>query len=94
MARCFFCHEPLDLEGKIAFRESCPHCGMDAHVCANCRWYDRNFANECREPQAEPVLDREQRNVCEFFVLKPDGPDEADVAAQAKARLDDLFRKK
>ena len=94
MAVCFFCHKLLDLEGKVSFRELCPHCGMNVHVCLNCEFYDEGYSNYCREPQAEQVRDREALNRCEYFVLSSSTkvPDEA--KAKAKAQLDELFKKK
>ena len=94
MAVCFFCHEPLVIVGKVSFRELCPNCGMDVHVCRNCEFYDPGRANNCREPAAEKVRDPEARNTCEYFVLAGDkagGPSESE---KAKAALDALFKKK
>ncbi|MBW2091751.1 MAG: hypothetical protein JRI34_06455 [Deltaproteobacteria bacterium] len=94
MTVCFFCHKLLDLEGKVSFNELCPHCGMDVHVCRNCEFYDEGYANYCRESQAEPIRDREARNLCEYFVLSTSGSAQEDTAAQVKAKLDNLFKKK
>ncbi|MBW2061150.1 MAG: hypothetical protein JRI95_06240 [Deltaproteobacteria bacterium] len=94
MALCFFCHKPLELEGKVSFRELCAHCGMDVHVCLNCEFYDPGYSNDCREPQAEPVRDREARNTCEYFVLTSSDREHDDAAARVKAQLDDLFKRK
>ena len=94
MASCFFCHKQLDLEGKVSFRELCPHCGMDVHVCKNCGHYDPGRSNHCREPMAEKVRDAEARNTCEYFIVGEGGPLGGDDVQKAKAALDDLFKKK
>ena len=94
MAVCFFCHKALPFAGKVSFRELCPHCGMDVHVCCNCTFYDTGYANNCREPQAEKVRDAEAHNHCEYFVLAEGAKIEKDPTAEAKAKLDELFRKK
>ncbi|MBU2550903.1 MAG: hypothetical protein KKB20_21005 [Proteobacteria bacterium] len=93
MTECFFCHKSLGLEGKVSFRELCPHCGMDVHVCLNCTFYDPGRSNDCREPRADWVRDREARNTCEYFVLgREAAPDKAE-AKTAKVALDALFKK-
>ena len=94
MARCFFCDKPLKLKGKISIRESCPECGMDAHVCLNCDFYDLGHSNDCRETQAEPVRDRDRRNVCEYFVLSESGKSADPSLDKARAGLEELFKKK
>lgn len=93
MATCYFCHKPLDLQGKILFREECPHCASDVHVCKNCRFYDPGYANQCRETQIEPVQDKERGNYCEFFVLGQGVDGQSDDQAKAKSQLDNLFKK-
>jgi len=68
----------------------CPSCHSDLHVCANCRFFDRSAHNQCREPAAEFVRDKERPDFCEFFELagskaSPSRP------AGAKAAFDSLF---
>ncbi|MBF0528002.1 MAG: hypothetical protein HQK55_01775 [Deltaproteobacteria bacterium] len=92
--KCFFCSKPLDIEGKVSFRELCPHCGMDVHVCRNCEFYDPGRASYCREPGAEKVRDVEARNTCEYFVLSRKASGPADELAKAKEALENLFKKK
>ncbi|MEW6263185.1 MAG: hypothetical protein AB1641_08915 [Thermodesulfobacteriota bacterium] len=91
---CFFCHKTLTPEGKVSFRELCPYCGMDVHVCRNCGHYDPGRANNCREPQAEKVRDVEARNTCEYFIPAGSSSGPMDEAAKAKTALEQLFRKK
>ncbi|MFH1092035.1 MAG: hypothetical protein V1742_10755, partial [Pseudomonadota bacterium] len=62
MAGCFFCQKELTLEGRVSFKELCPQCGMDVHVCRNCDLFDPGRSNNCREPMAEKVRDVEVRN--------------------------------
>ena len=74
MARvCFFCQKPIDLEGKIQFREECPHCRRDLHICKNCREYDPHAYHQCRESQAEYVAEKEKSNLCEYFSFRENG---------------------
>jgi hypothetical protein len=67
---CFSCHQKLSVVDAISFRESCPHCFSDLHVCLNCKFFDPKSYNECREPIAESVRDKEKYNLCEFFQLQ------------------------
>lgn len=78
---------------KVGRRDSCPHCGADLHVCKNCRLYDPNVHNMCRETQAEFIRDREVANFCSHFdMANRDGaPREASVDT-AKAKLEALFK--
>jgi hypothetical protein len=69
MARCFHCKKELEGAGKPGRGESCLCCGSDILVCLNCRFYDTESYNECREPVAERVVDKEKANFCEFFEL-------------------------
>ncbi len=33
----------------------------------NCRFYDETAYNECSEPSAERVVDKEKSNFCDYF---------------------------
>lgn len=64
---CFKCQTLLEFVDSIGFREECSKCMADVHVCKNCKFYDATAYNECREPVAEVVLEKERANFCEFF---------------------------
>ncbi|MFH1134570.1 MAG: hypothetical protein V1816_00640 [Pseudomonadota bacterium] len=81
------------MDGKVSFRELCPHCGMDFHVCRNCGHYDPGRSNHCREPMAEKVRDDEARNTCEYFIPGTSSSGLND-AAQTRNALEELFKKK
>lgn len=92
---CFSCSRavPLASGERIGFRDECPGCGRDLHCCRNCRFHDPGAYNECREPQAERVADRERANRCEWFA-----PSEGAGAGEAqretaRSALDALFKK-
>lgn len=95
MAVCFSCGAELSLpQGPVSRNAECQKCGADVRVCLNCKHHDRSAYNECREPQAERVLDKDRRNQCDFFSLRQDGSAKkgADPAADARKKLDDLFK--
>lgn len=79
---------------RVGFRDDCPRCGWPVHVCHNCEFYDPGFHNQCREPMAEAVTDRERANFCEYFtpVVKSAKRVAGDEAA--RDRLATLFRKR
>jgi hypothetical protein len=62
----------------------------------NCRFYDVNAHHQCREPQAEFVADKAMGNFCEYFqaTISPRRERTADRAAEARKKLDELFKKK
>ena len=65
--KCFHCGSELKYQDRIGLREECEQCRNDVHVCKNCTFYDVKVYNECKEPQAELVRDRERANHCEYF---------------------------
>lgn len=79
---------------KVGRRDSCPHCAADLHVCKNCRLYDPNIHNMCREPEANFIRDREVANFCAHFDFADrDAAPLQENVDKAKARLEDLFKK-
>jgi len=91
--RCFACDQevPLASGERVGFRDVCS-CGADLHVCRNCAHHDAAAYNECREPNAERVGDRERANRCDYF--RPQQGRAAGVAAApSRAALDALFKK-
>ncbi|HCU25521.1 MAG TPA: hypothetical protein DF383_10950 [Deltaproteobacteria bacterium] len=95
MVFCHHCGKTCDLGERIGRTETCPFCHADLHVCYNCLHYDASAYNECRESQAERVLEKDRANFCDYFapsdhaVRKEAGKKSEDV----KAKLDALFKK-
>jgi hypothetical protein len=38
-------------------------------VCVNCVSYDPRVAHQCRDRRAEPVMEKESGNFCEYFEI-------------------------
>lgn len=78
-------------------REECEACGADLHVCRGCGHHDASAYNECRETNAERVVDKERANRCDYFVPAAaeagPGPSDLGEAARARAQLERLFKK-
>ncbi len=91
--KCWQCQKTLSLT-QVGFREECPHCHSDLHVCKGCQHFDVSKYNECREPVAERVREKDRANHCEHYaiggVLGSTGPSKEDLLRQAEA----LFKKK
>ena len=96
MPVCYFCGREVSLEGKVFRKDACPSCGRDLHACVQCRFFDSAAHNQCHEPQAERVVEKEKSNFCGYFEFaggRGGGAHEA-AAQSAKKTLDDLFKKK
>ncbi len=91
MKVCFKCKAPVAAE-RISFKDECPQCRSDLHVCLNCLFYDEGKANKCREPQADYVKDRGRANYCEYFRFKNEGETKSGKEAAEKL-WGDLFKK-
>lgn len=72
--KCYSCKSSLDSiisRDQIVSRSiACLKCGTDIRVCKNCLFYDAGLHNECRETQAERVVDKGKANFCDFFRIQ------------------------
>jgi len=91
MKHCFSCGKELDISDKPGRRDECPSCGADIKACRNCRFYDSTAYNECREPTADRVVEKEKANFCDYFVFGGSSGQKEDNKDKAKKDLDDLF---
>ena len=91
--KCYSCKEEVSLDGNVARGDECPHCTADLKVCMNCSFYDSNYNNECRETQAERVIDKEKANFCDYFKIKENNKSIEDNAKEkALEELNKLFK--
>ncbi|OQC54233.1 MAG: hypothetical protein BWX55_00608 [Deltaproteobacteria bacterium ADurb.Bin022] len=67
MRRCHKCLNEISDNVYTGRQSQCPVCSADLHCCLNCSFYDAGAYNDCREPQAERVLDKARSNFCDFF---------------------------
>ena len=91
---CYRCGASLArLSLPLSRRDECPECSAHLHVCRMCRFFDVNVPKQCREDDAEEVIDKEKVNFCEWFVPSPDAfdPVRAGKAARARSELEALF---
>ena len=73
--QCYKCENILNLseESKVYRQDDCDKCGASIHCCKMCIFYDEHSYNECREPVAQRILDKEKANFCDNFKLSPGG---------------------
>lgn len=91
---CWKCGASIaDLPMPLARHAECHGCGAQLHVCKLCKFYDKTQSNQCQEPIAEAVYEKEKANFCELFQIKADAFREKDTTAAeaAKSELDALF---
>ena len=90
--RCHRCGAVAEVE-RVGVRDVCARCAAYLHCCRNCGFYEPGHHNDCREPNAERVADKEAGNFCDYF--RPAGQGAAGApAGDARARLDALFKKR
>ena len=85
---CHQCNTTTSAE-NISRRESCDKCNYDLWVCKNCSFYSPSSYNECKEPQAERVIDKEKKNFCDYF--RPANQTTKNKKVDT-SKLDDLFK--
>lgn len=78
---------------KVGYRESCVKCNEDLHTCLCCKFHDTRSYNECNEPAAEVVREKNRSNFCDFFEPKSGGPN-SKTTVDLKAAAEALFKKK
>ena len=92
---CWKCGNSLSDTYKVMVgrRDVCSKCSTDLRCCKMCFFYDPKSYNECREPQADRVQDKEKANFCDYFKIGSAGtnPDKERQDALAKAAA--LFKK-
>ena len=93
--KCAFCSGNLNIKGTVGRKDECPHCGRDLRCCKQCKFYDTNAYNECREVSAERIVDKERANFCDFFMIRGSKGRGGNYTRtqDAKAALEALFKK-
>jgi len=93
---CYSCGAEVKLDGRPGRNDTCPKCASYLHCCLNCRFYDEKAHHQCREPQAEFVHDKALGNFCDYFEAAAQRQKDrsADRAAEARKKLEELFKKK
>ena len=91
---CYRCGASLtELTPPISRQDQCPDCFNYLHVCKMCVYFDADVPRQCREDDAEEVIDKEKLNFCDWYVASANAFDagRADEATRAQKQLDALF---
>lgn len=91
---CWNCGAGLDdIPRPISRHASCPACFNELHCCRLCRHFDPGASMTCHEDRADPPLQKENANFCDYFSPRFDAFEDttADKSAAARNHLDDLF---
>lgn len=91
--QCFFCNTEIPISERVQFREECPHCQGDIHICMTCGFFDAGAYNECRESAAERLAGKERANRCEYYRPSQGTAAGNTAADDAKQALESLFKK-
>ena len=94
MRICHSCLKILEIKTPMGRQELCAFCGTDIQCCLNCAFYASGAYNDCREPQAERVIEKSRSNFCDFFVFRNAESDLKEKAPKesAKMKLESLFK--
>jgi hypothetical protein len=91
--KCHACGRVGSVDGIVGRRDECGGCGAHLHCCRNCAFYDESAYNQCNEPSAERVVDKEAANFCDWF--RPSaGAGAGARGGGGHAALEDLFKEK
>ena len=91
---CYRCGESLaHLSLPISRQDECRACRNYLHVCRMCVHFDPGVPKQCREDDAEEVMEKERLNFCDWFVASDTAFDAGRKAEENAAResLDALF---
>ncbi len=91
---CWNCGESLDdVPRPISRHATCASCFNELHCCRLCRHYDAKRSMQCFEDRADPPLQKENANFCDFFSPSAHAFDTQTVTKSddARDRLSALF---
>lgn len=91
--KCFHCGEVLRFVDRVGLREECGKCHNDVHCCKNCKFYDPKAYNECVEPSAEVVREKDRSNHCDYFQPGSGGGSGAKTKEDLLKAAQALFKK-
>ena len=90
---CHACSADLEFEDPIGRSARCPRCSSELRCCLNCRFHDISSYNDCAEPSAERVLEKDRANFCDWFSPAGDAATAGTAKPDGLSDLEKLFRK-
>lgn len=91
---CWKCGQSIaDLPLPLSRTAECRACRAQLHVCRLCEFFDPHVANQCREPVADFVKEKERANFCDYFTPRPNAFQlrATGLASSSRGQLDALF---
>jgi hypothetical protein len=86
---CFRCGASLaGLSLPFGRRDECPDCAIHLHVCKMCVNFSADIPRQCREDDAEEVMDKDKVNFCDWYKPSADAFDPARAGQVVKAQAD------
>ncbi len=82
---CYNCKKAIpdvDPADRIKRRQECDYCQSSLRCCLMCVFYEKSYYNECREPMADRIVDKERPNFCDFYRIRSGESISADEAKQ------------
>ncbi len=92
---CYKCHKQFDINENqsISRSEECPYCYEAVRCCKMCKFYDQKAYNECREPMADRIVEKEKPNFCDYYT-PGNGNKSGDDKDKLLKAAESLFKKK
>ncbi len=91
--RCYKCGQNLT-EADYGRQNTCPGCRSDTHICRNCIHFDPAYNNQCKENQADRVVEKDRANFCDYFSPSATGGTGGSKEDALKNAAEALFKKK
>lgn len=91
---CWNCGASLDdIPRPISRHATCSACFNELHCCRLCKHYDPKRTMQCFEDRADPPLQKENANFCDFFSPRAEAFNAGSEvkSSAAKHQLDALF---
>lgn len=91
---CWKCGAAItDLPMPLSRLAECRACHTELHVCKLCEFFDPHIADQCREPVADFVKEKEHANFCDYFIPVPNAyiPKDNSQSNAARTDLETLF---
>ncbi len=94
MKSCHACGKEVVPPDPVGRKAECPYCRAELRCCLNCVHHEPAAYNQCRELQADRVMEKDRANFCEYFRFREGGTRTAPKPpAPARDQLNSLFRK-
>jgi hypothetical protein len=92
---CYNCNNQtvLSLHDRLLRSEECAKCKVMLHCCKMCIFYDSKSYNECRESNAERVVDKDKANFCSYFKVQRGPRAQGTTKNDLLSAADALFKK-